>query len=46
MCAWRGSWRLVSAAHLSHYTSADAVTGTLIFVALLVIVIVAALWRR
>ena len=41
-----GAWRLVIAAELPHYTSTDAITGTVIFVALLVIVAVAALRRR
>jgi hypothetical protein len=37
---------LVTAAHLPHYTTADVITGTVIFVALLVIAAVAALRRR
>jgi hypothetical protein len=37
---------LVTAAHLPHYTSTDAITGTVIFVALLVIFAVAVLRRR
>jgi hypothetical protein len=36
-----GSWRLVMAAHLPHYTSLDVITGTVIFVALIVAVAVA-----
>jgi hypothetical protein len=39
------SLQLVTAAHLPHYTSTDAITGTVIFVALLVIFAVAALRR-
>jgi hypothetical protein len=38
--------RLVTAAHHPHYTSTDVITGTVIFVVLLVIVTVAALRRR
>ena len=41
-----GSWRLKIAAHLPHYTSTDVITGPVIFVALLVVVAVAALRRR
>jgi hypothetical protein len=33
------------AAHLPHYTSTDAITGTVTFVVLLVIVVIAALRR-
>ena len=36
----------MTAAHLPHYTSLDVITGTVIFVALLVIGAVAALRRR
>jgi hypothetical protein len=42
----RTSLRLVTAAHLPHYTSTDAIIGTVIFLALLVIVAVIALRRR
>lgn len=37
---------LMTAAHLPHYTSTDAITGTVIFAVLLIIVAVAALRRR
>ena len=37
--------RLVTAAHLPHYTSTDAIIGTVIFVTLLVIFAVAVLRR-
>ena len=37
---------LVTAAHLPHYTSTDKITGTVIFVALLIIFAVATLRRR
>jgi hypothetical protein len=43
---WPDSLQLVTAAHLPHYTSTDVITGTVIFVALLVIFAVAALRRR
>jgi hypothetical protein len=40
------SLRLVTAAHLPHYASTDVISGTVIFVALLVFFAVAALRRR
>jgi len=42
---WHTSLRFLAAAHLPQYTNTDAITGTVIFLALLAIVAIAVLRR-